>query len=252
MRTGTGNRTNYNRTTGSRTARLYSKRTAKNINRVYQQQTREEERRRVRQNTRYDQYDYDDYYDRPRSSSKSKGSSKSKSTPVIVATMIVIVLAVVFVALALMKPANQPVNNVVQETTPDAAAVEQPSTEAAVMEESDPPVIYGIIPIVVYEGHSVAYKQGIYVEDDTDPAPTLEVDNEYVDLSTPGTYIVSYIARDKDGNVTREATSVTVLEGANMVSDEEIYALADSILGKIVNDYMTDAEKCLRDRKSVV
>ena len=247
MRTGTGNRTNYNRTTGSRTARLYSKRTAKNINRIYQQQNLEENRRRTVQNSRNNYDDYDDYYDRPQNTKKK--TSKSKSTPVIIATMIVIVLAVVFVALALMKPQDHSRREIVEETTPvqeQTDTAEQQTAVPAVVEESDPPVIYGIIPIIVYEGHSVAYKQGIYVEDDTDPSPTLEVDNEYVDLSTPGTYIVSYIARDKDGNVTREATSVTVLEGANMVSDEDIYALADSVLANIVTEYMTDAEKCLR------
>ena len=243
MRTGTGNRSNYNRTTGSRTARLYSKKTAKNINRIYQ--SNEEVQRREREKALEDAYGYDDYYDDPK---VSRGSSSGRiGLTVLAASLIVVILALVFVGLKLLQ--SDAVKSTKVNLEPETTAEQAEGTVTVptrVYEESDPPVIYGVIPIVVYAGHSVSYKQGVYVEDDTDDSPTLEIDNESVDLSTPGTYIVSYIARDKDANVTREATSVTVLEGENLVSDEEIFRLADSVLGTILRDDMTEPEKCLR------
>ena len=261
MRTGSGNRSNYNRTTGSRTARLYSKRTAKRINKAYQNS----QAKRIR-NIQYteegwqDDYGkYDEYYDIPKSR-KMKNNNIKRSTAIIAASLIVVVLALVIVGLSLLKPVDIKGIGLVQETvdnnssntgnpdnhSEDPSDAAQPETTTT-FEESDPPVIYGVMPIVVYEGHSVAYKQGIYIKDDNDDNPTLEIENDDVDLSTPGTYIVTYVARDRNGNVTREATTLTVLEGKNVVSDDEIYALADSILDYIITeDEYTDELKCLK------
>ena len=236
MKTGSGKRNNYNQTTGSKTARLYSRKTANRINQIYQENEKH--------NNSYTNYGY---YETQRR--KNRKQKKESSTVFAVVSLIFVILALLVVALVLLRPSEsslvlvEPTDVMAGDTTGEETEETQQTNATA---ESAPPVIYGVMPIVVYQGHSVAYKSGIRVEDDTDTDPTLEVDNSEVDLSTPGKYLLSYVARDKDGNVTREFTTVTVLEGEDTISDEEIYALADSIIDSIITDDMTDEMKCLK------
>jgi len=187
---------------------------------------------------------YDDYYDFP----SKEGKDNSTKLTVVIASVIVAVLALVFVGLALLNPREHVPENLVMATT---AADETSEIETAAVNSafsaSEAPVIYGVNPIIVYEGNPVTYKAGVYVEDDNDPAPTLEIDNEMVDLTTPGTYAVTYIARDKDQNETREMNTVTVLAGADLIEEDKIFALADEVLASIItDDITTDEMKCLK------
>ena len=243
MRTGSGKRSNYNRTTGSKTGRLYSRRTAKKINKIYLNEeakiirTEEYYGNSQDMSRSYTPDEYDDYYDNPSADKKS-----GITTIILTASVIIAVLALVIVGLALMKPKDTRIDQL--KVTHSS---EEPTSQKETFGDSASPEIYGVIPIVVYEGHSVAYKAGVYVTDDNDPSPTLEIDNAEVNLSAQGIYPVSYIAKDKDGNVTREVTTVTVLAGKNLVSEDDIYALADKVLETVIPDEsISDEMKCLK------
>ena len=100
-----------------------------------------------------------------------------------------------------------------EETTPAAAA------------DTTAPVITGVQDLSVAAGGTISYKQGVTVTDDTDPAPSLEVDASAVDLSVPGTYTVTYTATDASGNSATATAAVTVTEAASTgttASEEDI------------------------------
>jgi hypothetical protein len=226
----------FNREIGSRTARLYSKRTAKRITRIYSDEIGDDP-----ENEAYNEREgFDDYFDHIDIKGKKKDSKNKATAAAIAATVIVVIIAGVFVGLSYLRPVEQKLN--LAETAEEEPDTTVTSSNASL---SAAPEIYGVIPIAIYAGSSVAYKDGVYVVDDTDDNPTLEIENDEVDLTTPGTYTVTYVATDKDGNVTRESTTLTVMEGTETVSEDVIYALADSILESIITDDMTDAQKCL-------
>ena len=227
---------NFNREIGSITSRLYSKKMARKITRIYSDEIGDDSR-----NDAYNARDgFDDYFDHIDSEKKKKASKNKATAAAIAATVIVVIIAGVFVGLSFLRPEEQKLN--LAETVTEEAEATVASSNANL---SAAPEIYGVIPIAIYAGASVAYKDGVYVVDDTDDNPTLEIENDEVDLTTPGTYTVTYVATDKDGNVTRESTTLTVMEGTETVSEDVIYALADSILESIITDDMTDAQKCL-------
>ena len=72
--------------------------------------------------------------------------------------------------------------------------------------DNDPPLIAGVSDLSTGVGEGVAYRSGIVVTDDVDPAPVLSVDSSHVDLSRAGSYPVTYTATDFAGN----KSSVTV------------------------------------------
>ena len=110
--------------------------------------------------------------------------------------------------------------------------------------DEEAPVIEGVKDIMVYEGGTVAYRSGVTVTDNMDEAPVLEVDNNKVDLTTPGEYQVTYIATDKYGNYSTVDTTVTVLVYKDSyVEFDVIYEKVDEILAEIITDNMTDREK---------
>lgn len=226
----------FNREVGSRTARLYSNKIAKKIRRVYSEEIGEDSE--IGMHNMQD--GFTDYYDHIDSLKQKKDSKNKATAAVIAAAVIVVVIAGVFVGLSFLRPQEQKLN-LAQTIT------EEPETTVTLsnVSMSAAPEIYGVIPIAVYEGSSVAYKDGVYVVDDTDDDPTLEIENDEVDLTTPGVYTVTYVATDNDGNVTRQSTTLTVLEGTETVSEDVIYALADSIINTIITDDMTEAQKCL-------
>ncbi|MCF0229389.1 MAG: hypothetical protein HUJ76_06820 [Parasporobacterium sp.] len=239
MRTGTGKKPNYKRTTGSRTARLYSKKTARKISRMYEDRNG----RYVKREPYRDSYDY---YDDPAYTRKRKNGNRGVTAAVII--LVVAALVMIILGLVAVRPREE--DSLMIQVS--AAPVTETETETAPEEtsytpgESNAPVIYGIMPLVTYQGHPVAYKSGVFVEDDNDSEPTLTIENDGVDLTTPGTYTVTYVARDKDLNETRETTILTVLAGQDIISDEDIYAAADKVLDAIITEDMTDPEKCLK------
>lgn len=76
--------------------------------------------------------------------------------------------------------------------------------------DSTPPVIQGADNIEVTQGKTIDFESGITVTDDMDPAPTFTVNSDKVDFSTPGTYEVSYVTKDRSGNEETTVREVTV------------------------------------------
>lgn len=130
--------------------------------------------------------------------------------------------------------------------TPDTTGV--PSSSSALtsstpgITDTQPPVITGTKDIEVHVGSTVSYRSGVSVTDDLDQNPKLTIDNSAVDLSKPGTYPVTYTAKDAAGNISTATINLIVIP-AEYVESSVIYALADEILAKFITDDMTDREK---------
>lgn len=126
------------------------------------------------------------------------------------------------------------------------------STSDVATEDKTPPVITGAKDLEITAGSTVSYMTGVTVTDDTDPNPTLDVDNSLVDLMTPGSYDVVYTARDASGNVATVTIKLTVTEAPTKDSEAteeeiaELHSLAKQYLRKIVKDDMSDYEKAKR------
>ena len=129
---------------------------------------------------------------------------------------------------------------------PSAPAETQVQTTPVETGPSDTvaPQILGVNKMAVFMGSTVAYRSGILVSDDTDPAPKLTVDSSQVNLSAPGTYPVIYTATDSAGNATSVETTITVSKAtANYVDEALIKETADALLATIVNDGMSPEEQ---------
>ena len=113
-----------------------------------------------------------------------------------------------------------------------------------VIDDFEAPKILGVHPIESYENDTIKYREGITLEDNLDPNPTLEIDNSEVDISKPGTYYVKYIATDYTGNSREASAKVTILEKPETyVEPDIVYAEARKVLNEITTPDMTDAEK---------
>ena len=127
------------------------------------------------------------------------------------------------------------------ETQPPAASAPA-QTEGP--SDTTPPQIMGVNPLSIFLGGTVAYRSGVLVTDDTDPAPQLHVDSFQVNLSAPGTYPLTYTATDSAGNTTTVETTVTVSEASETYVDEAVIReTADQLLSEIVTDDMTMEQK---------
>ena len=111
---------------------------------------------------------------------------------------------------------------------------------ASALPDTCPPEIWGVEDILVYAGETVAYRSGVTVTDDRDTAPVLEVDATMVDLSTPGSYIVTYLAEDASGNRNSAAAAVTVLPAQeNYVPVSTVMEAVERELEAVITDSMT-------------
>lgn len=108
-------------------------------------------------------------------------------------------------------------------------------------EDREAPIFTGVGDKVVYIGDSISYKQGVAVADNCDQNISFSVDNSGVDLNTEGVYPVSYSAVDRAGNETAVTIQVTVRKRAYSI--EEVDALADAVLAKIITDGMSEYDK---------
>ena len=111
-------------------------------------------------------------------------------------------------------------------------------------DDTTPPVIIGTLDHTIYEGETVSYFTGIVVTDTQDPEPELTVDSSGVDVRTPGCYFVTYIAKDRAGNTTTKAATVTVLPmEAGSVTTQQLNETADEILEQIIAPDMTTRQQ---------
>lgn len=119
------------------------------------------------------------------------------------------------------------------ETVKEASIIISKDTEA--------PVINGGDDIYVVIGNSVSYKNAVKVTDNCPQGLDLKIDNSGVNLSAEGTYQVIYTAKDLAGNET--VKTVNVIVKAQKYSEDEVNALADKVLAKIIKEGMTPYEK---------
>ena len=108
-----------------------------------------------------------------------------------------------------------------------------------VIEDTQPPVIYGVKNIYAYEGDTISYRSGVYAEDAVDGRVTVYVDSSNVKTSTAGTYTVTYRASDSNGN----AASATAYVYIRRVTQATLDELADGILSQIITSGMTERQK---------
>lgn len=104
-----------------------------------------------------------------------------------------------------------------------------------------PPVLTSKLSAFHYVGEAIAYKKGVLVVDNMDPACTLTVDKSKVKYREVGTYPITYTATDRDGNSSSLTVEITFREQS--VSDEQLDKLADGILHDILKKNMSTAEK---------
>ncbi len=126
--------------------------------------------------------------------------------------------------------------------TDESGNATKQSTTMTVLEDTEPPVFYGLTDKVTYVGDSYSYRTGITVEDNSGVELTYDIEASAVNLSQEGTYTATYTARDFAGNETVASISIEVR--THEYSLEQVNALADEVLNKIITPSMTDYEKC--------
>ena len=128
--------------------------------------------------------------------------------------------------------------------TGTAPASSEPPAQPEEPGDKTAPQILGVNKLSIFLGSAVAYRSGILVTDDLDPAPKLTVDSSQVNLAAPGTYPVYYNAADSAGNQTTVETTITVVEAPESYVDEAVIKeKADELLAKILTDDMTPEQK---------
>ena len=80
--------------------------------------------------------------------------------------------------------------------------------------DGEAPTIHGAGNCSVNTGSGFDPQKGVTVTDNLDPAPKLEIDSSKLNLSKPGTYTVTYTARDAAGNETVIKRKITVADKA--------------------------------------
>lgn len=120
------------------------------------------------------------------------------------------------------------------------------TAKVTVMKDTTAPKVHGAKDLYVYVGGTVAYRSGVTVSDDMDTAPVLTVDNGGVNLQKAGTYYVTYTATDGSGNKSSVSIKLVVSEKPaenQIVSEDTINDMADSILSQIIRSSMTTKQK---------
>lgn len=109
--------------------------------------------------------------------------------------------------------------------------------------DSIPPVIRGAKNISAYIGDEIDFLAGVTVSDTVDSEPTLDVDLSDVNFQTPGSYQVTYRARDKSGNVSEFAISLVLRERrTHDVAQAVVISLARDILSRFTTSRMDDMD----------
>ena len=80
-----------------------------------------------------------------------------------------------------------------------------------VVKDTEPPVFSGLKKLSTDKDKKPNYTSGVTATDARDGKVGFEYDDSKVDLSKPGTYTVTYTAKDKAGNKATEQRKVTVL-----------------------------------------
>lgn len=110
-----------------------------------------------------------------------------------------------------------------------------------VVQDTEPPAIYGVKDNTIYINNPVSFKKGVYVYDNRDGEISVSVDSSKVNQKVAGEYPVIYTATDSSGNTSKKEAIYTVKE--MRVTMEQLEALADQVLAEITTPDMTLREK---------
>ncbi len=113
--------------------------------------------------------------------------------------------------------------------------------KVTVIQDTEPPEIYGVKDNTIYINNPVSYKKDVYVYDNRDREISVQVDSSNVNQKQVGSYKVIYTATDSSGNTSMKEATYTVKE--MRVTMEQLEALADEVLAKITTPDMTLREK---------
>lgn len=113
--------------------------------------------------------------------------------------------------------------------------------ELTLTEDTQAPVIKGAEEFSVLLGEKISYTSKVSVEDGCPEAHKLVVDSSKVNVNAVGTYPVTYTSTDCAGHSTSVTINVTVKE--NVYDINEVNALADKVLAKILTDGMSLYDK---------
>ena len=108
-------------------------------------------------------------------------------------------------------------------------------------EDKEAPVIEFVKETKLYIGDSASYKSYVKVTDNCKDEPELTIDAADVDINKTGIYNVTYTATDCSGNSSSKTMELVVCERA--YSLDEVNAIADDILARIITPDMTTLEK---------
>ncbi len=115
----------------------------------------------------------------------------------------------------------------------------QAETILRILDDTTPPVFYGVYNKTVVIGENISFKKGVSAVDREHGNVSFKVDASAVNTSAPGTYPVTYTATDYAGNTANITVYYTVAE----VSHDLINSLADNILSQIVTYSMSPRQK---------
>ena len=113
--------------------------------------------------------------------------------------------------------------------------------ELTLTEDTQAPVIKGAEEFSVFLGEKISYTSKVSVEDGCPEAHKLVVDSSKVNPNAVGTYPVTYTATDCAGHSTSVTINVIVKETVYDIN--EVNALADKVLARILTDGMSVYDK---------
>lgn len=108
-------------------------------------------------------------------------------------------------------------------------------------EDKEAPVIEFVKETKLYIGDNASYKSYVKVTDNCKDEPTLTIDAADVDINKTGIYTVTYTATDCSGNSSSKTMDLVVCERS--YSLDEVNAIADNILARIITPGMSTYEK---------
>jgi len=118
-------------------------------------------------------------------------------------------------------------------------------------EDTTPPELEGVTNLAVAQGGTISYKKDVTATDNAGGEVELEVDASDVNLNEIGTYYVTYIAKDGNGNTLEKDVLVDVYDPEEVpdsdISEEEKQARVDTYveewLAENITDDMSDLDK---------
>lgn len=125
--------------------------------------------------------------------------------------------------------------------TDDGGNETSKTVRLTLVEDAEAPVIHGAVDMKVFIGASVSYKKNVTVTDNCEEGLTLTVDTSAVNTTAEGVYPVTYTAKDAAGNTT--STTVTLSVVPRVYDINEVNALADSVVARIINPEMSERDK---------